>query len=67
MPTDGSQQNGLDVSLSMITPNHPLLDPRYLEAEGMGLLDRMLGVLQDNSRYETMRRAPSHLLLSAIR
>ena len=46
----------------MITPNHPLLDTRYLEAEGMGLLDRMLGILQDNSRYETMRRAPSPLL-----
>lgn len=35
----------------MIPPNHSFLDPRQLEAEGMGLLDRMLGVLQDNSRY----------------
>jgi symplekin len=35
----------------MIPPNHPLLDPRQLEAEATGLLDRMLGVLQDNSRW----------------
>jgi symplekin len=37
----------------MIPPNHPLLDPRQLEAEATGLLDRMLGVLQDNSRWAT--------------
>ncbi|KAK3336883.1 hypothetical protein B0T19DRAFT_53771 [Cercophora scortea] len=41
--------NGLDISLSMIPANHPVLDPRLLEAEATGLLDRMLGVLQDNS------------------
>lgn len=35
----------------MIPPGHPVLDPRLLEAEATGLLDRMLGVLQDNSRY----------------
>ncbi|KAI2466228.1 hypothetical protein F4781DRAFT_406363 [Annulohypoxylon bovei var. microspora] len=39
----------LDVSLVMIPPNHPVLDPPKLEAEASGLLDRMLGVLQDNS------------------
>jgi symplekin len=44
------QINGLDISLVMIPPNHPVLDPRQLEAEATGLLDRMLGVLQDNSR-----------------
>ncbi|KAB5530441.1 hypothetical protein GE09DRAFT_391788 [Coniochaeta sp. 2T2.1] len=44
-----SKQSGLDVSLSIIPPNHPLLDPRQLEAEATGLLDRMLGILQDNS------------------
>lgn len=35
----------------MLPPDHPFLDPRQLEAEATGLLDRMLGVLQDNSRY----------------
>lgn len=50
--TDASrpQYNGLDISLNMIPPNHPILDPRQLEAEATGLLDRMLGILQDNSR-----------------
>lgn len=36
----------------MLPPDHPFLDPRQLEAEATGLLDRMLGVLQDNSRYD---------------
>ena len=35
----------------MVPPGHTLLDQRNLEAEATGLLDRMLGVLQDNSRY----------------
>lgn len=35
----------------MIPPNHKFLDPRLLEAEAIGLLDRMLGGLQNNSRY----------------
>ncbi|KAI1416965.1 hypothetical protein F5Y13DRAFT_153469 [Hypoxylon sp. FL1857] len=39
----------LDISLLMIPPNHPILDAPKLEAEASGLLDRMLGVLQDNS------------------
>lgn len=46
------QRNGLEVSLGMVTADHPFLDPRQLEAEATGLLDRMLGVLQDNSRYD---------------
>ncbi|KAK3903771.1 hypothetical protein C8A05DRAFT_32472 [Staphylotrichum tortipilum] len=49
--SNGMEQKygGLDISLNAIPPNHPLLDPRQLEAEATGLLDRMLGVLQDNS------------------
>ncbi|KAK3355083.1 hypothetical protein B0H65DRAFT_416918 [Neurospora tetraspora] len=43
------KHSGLDVNLTMIPPNHNLLDPRLLEAEAIGLLDRMLGGLQDNS------------------
>ncbi|KAL7628005.1 hypothetical protein AAE478_002201 [Parahypoxylon ruwenzoriense] len=39
----------LDISLIMIPPNHPVLDGPKLEAEASGLLDRMLGALQDNS------------------
>ncbi|KAI0136352.1 mRNA cleavage and polyadenylation specificity factor complex subunit [Xylariales sp. AK1849] len=39
----------LDISLNMIPPNHTVLNVHSLEAEATGLLDRMLGVLQDNS------------------
>ncbi|KAI1769457.1 hypothetical protein GGR53DRAFT_472564 [Hypoxylon sp. FL1150] len=39
----------LDISLLMIPPEHPILDAPKLEAEASGLLDRMLGTLQDNS------------------
>lgn len=41
----------LQVSLSMVPPNHTLLPPRNLEAEASGLLDRLLAVFQENSRY----------------
>lgn len=36
----------------MVSTDHLFLDPRQLEAEATGLLDRMLTVLQDNSRYD---------------
>jgi hypothetical protein len=36
------------VSLDKVPPNHQILDPRALEAESMGLLDRMLNVLQES-------------------
>ncbi|KAI5466217.1 hypothetical protein BGZ63DRAFT_126322 [Mariannaea sp. PMI_226] len=39
----------LDVSLDKVPPNHQTLDPRTLEAEASGLLDRMLSVLQDST------------------
>ena len=46
---DQRHRESLDISLSLVPPGHPLLEPRHLEAEATGLLDRMLGVLQDNS------------------
>jgi symplekin len=48
----------------MIPANHPLLDPRQLEAEATGLLDRMLGALQEHSRWETSN-APHPGMLTA--
>ncbi|KAF4978084.1 hypothetical protein FZEAL_5474 [Fusarium zealandicum] len=39
----------LDVSLDKVPPNHQSLEPRNLEAEASGLLDRMLTVLQESS------------------
>ncbi len=47
---DAKQRDGLDISLSLVSANHPLLDSRHLEAEATGLLDRMLGALQDSNR-----------------
>lgn len=47
---DNVQQYGgtLDVSLDKVPPNHELLSTPNLEAEGMGLLDRMLGILHES-------------------
>ncbi|CAK7268275.1 hypothetical protein SEPCBS119000_002977 [Sporothrix epigloea] len=42
-------RDSLDISLSLVPPGHPILEPRHLEAEATGVLDRMLSVLQDNS------------------
>ena len=42
--------NPIEVSLTMVPQNHALLAPRNLEAEASGLLDRMLGVFQENLR-----------------
>ncbi|KAL2129095.1 hypothetical protein VTI74DRAFT_8258 [Chaetomium olivicolor] len=67
--SNGMEQkyNGLDISLNMIPPNHPLLDPRQLEAEATGLLDRMLGVLQDNSSDALLVDATLNCLSILIR
>ncbi|KAK1755192.1 mRNA cleavage and polyadenylation specificity factor complex subunit pta1 [Echria macrotheca] len=67
--SNGMEQkiNGLDVSLAMIPPNHPLLDPRLLEAEAAGLLDRMLAVLQDNSSDALLVDATLNTLAILIR
>ncbi|KUJ11120.1 uncharacterized protein LY89DRAFT_654818 [Mollisia scopiformis] len=45
---DPRNGNPLEVSLSMVPPNHPLMPPMNLEAEASGLLDRMLSVFQEN-------------------
>lgn len=36
-----------DLSLALIPPEHPVLSPSHLQAEALGLLDRMLSVFQD--------------------
>ncbi|CAG9938190.1 unnamed protein product [Clonostachys rosea f. rosea IK726] len=51
-PSNGAESRyggALDVSLDKVPPNHQSLDPGHLEAEGMGLLDRMLSVLHESS------------------
>ncbi|WPG97530.1 mrna cleavage and polyadenylation specificity factor complex subunit pta1 [Acrodontium crateriforme] len=37
-----------EISLSLVPRDHPVVPPNNLEAEASGLLDRLLGVLQDN-------------------
>ncbi|KAI1435701.1 mRNA cleavage and polyadenylation specificity factor complex subunit [Xylaria sp. CBS 124048] len=39
----------LDISRNMVPPNHSILDGDQLEAEASGLLDRMLGTLDDEN------------------
>jgi symplekin len=41
----------MEVSLSMVPPDHKLIPPKNLEAEASGLLDRMLAVFQENIRF----------------
>ncbi|KAK4251174.1 hypothetical protein C7999DRAFT_11104 [Corynascus novoguineensis] len=67
--SNGMEQKygALDISLNMIPANHPLLDPRQLEAEATGLLDRMLGVLQDNSSDALLVDATLNCLSILIR
>ncbi|KFG87527.1 mRNA cleavage and polyadenylation specificity factor complex subunit [Metarhizium anisopliae] len=50
----------LDISLDKVPPNHQSLDPRNLEAEASGLLDRMLVVLQE-STFNPLQLANSPL------
>ena len=57
---DLSSQRGdpMEVSLSIVPPNHPLLAPRNLEAEASGLLDRMLGIFQESTRLVQAPQRP---------
>ncbi|KAK1638418.1 mRNA cleavage and polyadenylation specificity factor complex subunit [Colletotrichum phormii] len=48
-PNEPRRGDSLDISLDKIPPNHQTLDARTLDAEGAGLLDRILSVLQENS------------------
>ncbi|KAI3528151.1 mRNA cleavage and polyadenylation specificity factor complex subunit [Colletotrichum filicis] len=48
-PNEPRRGDSLDISLDKIPPNHQTLDARTLDAEGAGLLDRILSILQENS------------------
>lgn len=41
-----------ETSLALVPRDHPIIPPSNLEAEASGLLDRLLGVLQENSRSD---------------
>lgn len=46
--TDPRRQDANEISLALVPRDHPVMPPSNLEAEASGLLDRLLGVLQDN-------------------
>lgn len=50
MPTQRPEQN--ETSLAVVPRNHDLLSIPNLEAEASGLLDRLLGALQEETRYD---------------
>lgn len=39
------------MSLALVPRDHPLIPPPNLEAEASGLLDRLLGILQEDVKY----------------
>lgn len=41
-----------DISLALVPPNFPLLSVPSLDAEAQGLLDRILGIFQEENRWE---------------
>lgn len=47
--TDPRRQDANEISLALVPRDHPVIPPSNLEAEASGLLDRLLGVLQDNT------------------
>jgi symplekin len=45
---DPRKSENNEISLALVPRGHPIIPPANLEAEASGLLDRLLGVLQDN-------------------
>ncbi|KAM0320964.1 hypothetical protein ACHAO8_000258 [Botrytis cinerea] len=64
---DSRRGDPLQVSLSMVPPNHTVLPPRNLEAEASGLLDRLLSVFQENSSDAVLVDATLNSLSILIR
>ncbi|TGO89217.1 hypothetical protein BPOR_0119g00040 [Botrytis porri] len=64
---DSRRGDPLQVSLSMVPPNHTILPPRNLEAEASGLLDRLLSVFQENSSDAVLVDATLNSLSILIR
>jgi hypothetical protein len=44
-----------EISLALVPPEHTVIPPAKLEAEAHGLLDRALGVLQENHRLAIIK------------
>ncbi|KAL2070687.1 hypothetical protein VTL71DRAFT_13713 [Oculimacula yallundae] len=66
-PADPRRGDPMEVSLSMVPQNHPLIPPKNLEAEASGLLDRILSVFQENSSDAVLIDATLNSLSTLIR
>lgn len=55
-----------EVSLALVPRDHKIIPPANLEAEASGLLDRLLGVLQDNSSDALIVTATLNALSSLV-
>ncbi|KAH6723347.1 hypothetical protein DL95DRAFT_177783 [Leptodontidium sp. 2 PMI_412] len=64
---DPRRGDPMEVSLSMVPQNHPLIPPKNLEAEASGLLDRMLSVFHENSSDAVLVDATLNSLSTLIR
>ncbi|KAL1302423.1 hypothetical protein AAFC00_002816 [Neodothiora populina] len=56
-----------EISLALVPRDHPVIPPNNLEAEASGLLDRLLGVLQDNSSDALLVTATLNCLGSLVK
>jgi len=56
-----------EISLALVPRDHPIVSPSTLEAEALGLLDRLLGVLQDNSTDALLVTATLNSLGSLVK
>ncbi|KAG4435077.1 hypothetical protein IFR05_009436 [Cadophora sp. M221] len=64
---DPRRGDPMEISLSMVPQNHPLIPPKNLEAEASGLLDRMLSVFHENSSDAVLVDATLNSLSPLIR
>lgn len=55
-----------EISLALVPRDHPVIPPANLEAEASGLLDRLLGVLQDNTTDPLIVTATMNALATLV-
>ncbi|KAK4988141.1 hypothetical protein LTR50_004163 [Elasticomyces elasticus] len=56
-----------EISLALVPQDHPVIPPSNLEAEASGLLDRLLGVLQENTSDALIATATLNSLGALVR
>lgn len=66
MISDPRKPEQNEISLALLPRDHPNIPPANLEAEASGLLDRLLGVLQDNESDAVIVTATLNSLSSLV-